>query len=98
MSSPTIHPTRLPVAELAPSETIPPLRHGERLTRAEFERRYHAMPHINKAELLDGVVYMPSPVSRPHGTPHFNLISWMGYFAFSTPGVEEATMVLFGWT
>jgi len=31
----------------------PPLASGDRLTRAEFERRYHAMPHVNKAELID---------------------------------------------
>ncbi len=55
-----------PQTHAAPEETdngtIPPLVHGERLSRAEFERRYDAMPHLKKAELIEGVVYMPSPV------------------------------------
>jgi hypothetical protein len=37
---------------------IPPLESGDRLTRFEFERRYMAMPHIRKAELIEGVVYV----------------------------------------
>ena len=41
---------------------IPPLESGDRLTRHEFERRYQARPEIKKAELIEGVVYMPSPV------------------------------------
>ena len=88
MPIPTDIPPISPPPESTPSEPIPPLRHGDRLTRAEFERRYHAMPHIKKAELLDGVVYMPSPVSLHHGTPHFNLIGWMSFYSFSTPGVQ----------
>ena len=31
---------------------------GDRLTRDEFERRYEAMPHLKKAELIEGVVHM----------------------------------------
>ena len=38
----------------------PPLESGDRLSRAEFERRYHAHPGIKKAELVEGVVYKPS--------------------------------------
>ena len=41
---------------------VPPLEPGDRLTRDEFERRYQAMPALGKAELIEGVVYMPSPV------------------------------------
>jgi hypothetical protein len=47
------------IERTAPS--IPPLRNGDRLSRAEFERRYDAMPHLKKAELIEGVVYIPSP-------------------------------------
>ena len=32
---------------------IPPLESGDRLSRHEFERRYTAMPHIKKAELIE---------------------------------------------
>src|SRR3954467_7351868 len=70
---------------------VPPLVHGERLTRDEFERRYEAMPGVKKAELIDGAVHMPSPVSFfLHGEPHLWLMGWMlQYIAFS-PGVRGA--------
>jgi Uma2 family endonuclease len=72
-------------------EKIPPLENGDRLTRDEFERRYDAMPGLKKAELIEGVVYMPSPVRvDQHGEPHFNMIGWMGQYRLSTPGVRGA--------
>jgi Uma2 family endonuclease len=67
---------------------VPPLVEGDRLTRAEFERRYHAMPELKKAELIDGVVYMGSPVRlRQHGTPHGHLVGWLYIYSNATPGV-----------
>ena len=49
-------------------EPVLPLENGDRLKRAEFERRYDAMPGVKKAELIEGVVYMPSPAGlRRHG-------------------------------
>ena len=67
---------------------IPVLEPGDRLTAAEFEHRYDAMPDLKKAELIEGVVYMPSPVRlRRHGHPQFRLISWLGAYEASTPGV-----------
>src|SRR5438128_1386255 len=69
-------------------EAVPPLENGDTLTRAEFERRYAAMPHLKKAELIEGVVYVPSPVRyRHHGAPHALLVSWLGQYAAGTPGV-----------
>jgi Uma2 family endonuclease len=66
-----------------------PLESGDRLTRAEFERRYDAMPHVKKAELIEGEVYMPSPVRhRRHGHPHTLVVTWLGMYEMSTPGVE----------
>jgi Uma2 family endonuclease len=68
---------------------VPELRAGDRLTRAEFERRYAAMPEVKKAELIEGVVYMPSPVSQAeHGGPHFDVVGWMALYRSATPGVE----------
>ena len=62
---------------------------GDRLTRAEFERRYSAMPAVKKAELIEGVVYMPSPVSHQnHGRPHSMLMAWLGHYWAATPGVD----------
>jgi Uma2 family endonuclease len=71
------------------SEPIPPLENGDRLTRAEFERRYDAMPDLKKAELIEGVVYMPSPVAAfRHGGPHFDMIVWLGLYQIMTPGLK----------
>jgi Uma2 family endonuclease len=73
------------------AEPIPPLENGDRLTRAEFERRYDAMPEVKKAELIEGIVYMPSPVRlRRHGEPHANILLWLTYYRAGTPGVIAA--------
>jgi Uma2 family endonuclease len=84
--------------------SIPVLRNGDRLSRAEFERRYDAMPHLKKAELIEGVVYIPSPDSSPprggdlfmpspvsfrrHANPHYKIINWLGHYSGATPGIE----------
>jgi len=71
----------------APVQTPPVLRAGDRLSRDEFERRYHAMPPDIKAELIEGVVHMPSPVRiRSHGTPHYLLGTWITIYWGNTPG------------
>jgi len=68
---------------------IPELCAGDRLTRDEFERRYAAMPHCKKAELIEGVVYMPSPVSHlRHSMPHSRIVTWLGCYVARTPGVD----------
>ncbi|TVP62007.1 MAG: Uma2 family endonuclease [Nodularia sp. (in: Bacteria)] len=68
---------------------IPPLESGDRLTRHEFERRYTAMPNLKKAELIEGIVYVASPLRfRSHGKPHGNLIGWLWTYKVATPGVE----------
>jgi Uma2 family endonuclease len=72
-----------------PTGVIPALRQGDRLTRDEFERRYEQMPDVKKAELIEGVVYMPSPLSnKRHGAPHADLMAWLGVYRSHTPGVE----------
>jgi Uma2 family endonuclease len=64
----------------------PRLEQGDRLTREEFERRYDAMPNLKKAELIEGVVYMPSPVRHlEHGKPQGLLTIWVGTYYVSTP-------------
>ncbi len=69
---------------------IPLLQAGDRLSRDEFERRYEAMPQGMKAELIEGEVYMPSPVRlKHHGSPHVNLVAWMGTYQAYTPGTES---------
>ena len=72
----------------ATTPEVPKLMNGDKLTRAEFERRYAAMPELKKAELLEGVVYMGSPVSfERHAGPHANLMTWLGFYRAMTPSV-----------
>ncbi|MCC3511802.1 MAG: Uma2 family endonuclease [Microcoleus sp. PH2017_17_BER_D_A] len=69
--------------------TIPPLENGDLLTRAEFERRYTAMPALKKAELIEGIVYMASPLRfEPHAEPHADLMGWLWTYKIATPGVR----------
>jgi Uma2 family endonuclease len=66
-----------------------PLEPGDRLARPEFERRYEAMPYLKKAELIEGAVYVPSPVRHEgHGRQHSALNCWLAVYGASTPGVE----------
>jgi Uma2 family endonuclease len=70
------------------SAIVPLLEAGDQLTRPEFERRYDAMPELKKAELIEGEVYMPSPVRlHQHGRPHADFIGWLVYYRANTPGV-----------
>jgi hypothetical protein len=65
------------------------LENGDHLTRAEFERRYDAMPKLKKAELIEGVVYLPGRVRwNGHARPHADLVAWLGAYEAGTPGVE----------
>jgi Uma2 family endonuclease len=77
----------------------PPLEARDRLTRDEFERRYDAMPRLKKAELIEGVVYMPSHAKNSHGEPHSHMVTWLGVYAAAAPGVrtsDNATVRLDG--
>src|SRR5271166_1055106 len=73
----------------ATAEAEPLLEAGDRLNRDEFERRYQRMPQVKKAELVEGTVYMPSPVRvRRHAIPHSQLAGWLVVYASETPGIE----------
>jgi Uma2 family endonuclease len=70
---------------------LPPLESGDRLSRAEFEHRYNARPDIKKAELIEGVVYVASPVRiRQHSVPHQRISTWVGVYCAETLGVLAA--------
>jgi Uma2 family endonuclease len=66
-----------------------PLQHGDRLSPEEFLRRYEAMPELKKAELIEGVVYAPSPVRvDAHADPHFDFVGWASFYRAHTVGVR----------
>jgi Uma2 family endonuclease len=84
-------------AQPAPRVEPSPLVEGERLNQPEFHRRYQAMPAGTRAELINGVVYMPGPVGRAHGQAHVPAVVWLDRYAEATPGVEvldNATAIL----
>lgn len=65
------------------------MQSGDRLSRAEFERRYAAATDVNKADLIEGIVYLASPLRhRQHGKPHSRVITWLGIYQALTPGVD----------
>ena len=70
----------------------PPLRDGDRLTRDEFLRRWEEMPDLKRAELIDGVVCMPSPVSDLHDDFHTRMSSWLTFYTLSAPSCRQGIM------
>jgi hypothetical protein len=66
--------------------TLPPLENGDHLNRVQFEHRYQAMSRVKKAELLEGIVYMASPLHYDsHAEPHAVIITWLGNYCAATP-------------
>jgi Uma2 family endonuclease len=79
------------LSQLRTSDRIPPLANGDRLTRDDFEWRYQVQPKLHKAELIEGIVYMSSPVRyESHGSPHANIMGWLWIYCAATPGVDLA--------
>ncbi len=75
----------------------PPLENGDRLSQAEFHRRYESYPEDIKFELIGGIVYMASPLRRPHGKIHVRLSLVLELYESQTQGVElldNATTIL----
>src|SRR6266481_3392264 len=67
----------------------PVLEAGDRLSRDEFERRYERLPHLKKAELIEGTVYMPSPLrASAHAEPHSQISWWLVSYHLETPGAR----------
>ena len=77
------------LAEMAAA--LAPLVRGDCLSLDEFLRRWEAMPALKRAELIRGVVYMPSPSSRLHGVMDQNVGGCLMAYRAATPGVEGAT-------
>jgi Uma2 family endonuclease len=77
--------------KMSSNPAIPVLENGDRVSRREFERRYDGMLGVKKAELIEGQVWMPSPVRfTSHAQPHAFMIGWLFNYVASTPGVRLA--------
>jgi Uma2 family endonuclease len=70
--------------------TLVPLESGDHLTREEFHRRYCARPDIRRAELIQGVVYVPTPMRfELHDEPSSNVIGWLVVYKATHGGVRQ---------
>ena len=67
---------------------LPRLEAGDHLDQATFHARYAAMPPGFRAELLGGVVFVPSPLRKEHGRHHALVMGWLTNYWIATPGTE----------
>jgi hypothetical protein len=65
----------------------PALLNGDHLTVPEFERRYEAAPASQRAELIEGIVFMSPPISNLHSDGHGLLYLLLKHYALATPRV-----------
>jgi Uma2 family endonuclease len=72
---------------------LPPLVAGQRLDQPTFHERYEAMPPETRAELVGGIVYMPSPLSGDHGVLDDNVAGWLFHYRRFTPGLWSGANV-----
>ena len=81
---------RKPATGESSSRGRPPLESGDRLSRAEFHRRYSLYPEIKKAELVEGVVIVGSPVYAHHSEFHADFSTLLGFYRAHTSGLRLA--------
>jgi hypothetical protein len=72
---------------------VPPLRTGDRMTRAEYAAVYEPLPTDFRAQLIEGVVYLSGPVKFIHGQATAHLAGWAGMYRGWTPGVTGSLHV-----
>jgi len=70
------------------SKPLPSLENGDRLDQPTFHARYEAMPEDCRAQLIGGIVYMPSPRKLSHGETQSLVVRWLDEYAEATPGTE----------
>ena len=73
--------------ERAKPKTLPPLEAGQCLDQPTFHERYEAMPPDTRAELVGGVVCMPSPMRGDHGNTSRIAAGWLFHYQLKTPGI-----------
>ena len=67
------------------------LKNGDRMDREEFHRRYLECGDIQGIELIEGVVYMPMPISfTNHAEPQHFAQMWIGTYALRNPAVRAS--------
>ena len=81
----------MPITKTNP--TLPLLCNGDRMTQAEFHKRYETYPEDVKFELVGGMVFTASPVRWPHGKHIVKLGTIFERYSEVTPGTDCATDV-----
>lgn len=79
------------------SPTFPGLEAGSRLDQKTFHKRYCATPEDFRAELIEGMVVIPSRSTISHGTFRAALVACLGIYETATPGtngVGPVTLIL----
>jgi Uma2 family endonuclease len=85
------------VERAQPTKMLLPLMAGQHLDQPTFHERYAAMPDGTWAELVGGVVYMPSPVRSEHGDYDDTVALWTGLYRRATKGLRggrNSTVIL----
>ena len=72
---------------------VAPLAAGDKLTREEFLRLWESHSDIKRAELIGGIVYMPSPLSVDHGVMDSRVGGWLSVYQAATLGTESGSSV-----
>jgi hypothetical protein len=76
---------------------FPPLEAGDHLEQATFHERYKATPSELRAELIGGIVIVPSALSPGHGEYHALVMGWLTQYWIATSGAQardHATTIL----
>jgi Putative restriction endonuclease len=77
----------------------PRLVNGERLDQPTFHALYEATPPSTRAELINGVVFMPDPFGVEHARAIMPVTVWLAYYAEQVPildAMRNVTTIL-GW-
>lgn len=68
-----------------------PFDNGDVMSRKEFHRLYSECEELEHVELIEGVVYLPSPTRyEGHMQEQRLVIRWLDAYATRTPGVDWA--------
>jgi Uma2 family endonuclease len=85
---------------MAQAASVPePLITGTRMELEEFLRRWEALPDLKNAELIDGIVFVSSPVGLRHSDFDSQISLWLGTYSAATPGARSghnATCIMLG--
>ncbi len=90
-------PITIPLRAASTALSVPRLECGDHLDQKTFHERYKAMPPGFRAELIGGIVIVPSPLRPEYGEYHALIMGWLTTYWSVTPGTrarDNATAVL----